>query len=193
VSSHTFIAQQVVGNNVHELAKDGSSREAASLPSIGVCVTRAMRRCGRLRRATYRRPIHHPADPISTRRGPEQVRLDPKLHAQQTPNSHSQIRTTACAGFNHGGGRRVSVSSSRRGQEDGEGKNKNPRLPLCSAIRSFSDHREAPEFPRIRFHGRRKSVWSADGEKLLEEEDPTEQLTIGPHGSVSEGEHACIS
>jgi hypothetical protein len=27
VSSHTFIAQQVVGNNVHELAKDGSSRE----------------------------------------------------------------------------------------------------------------------------------------------------------------------
>jgi hypothetical protein len=27
VSSHTFIAQQVVGNNVHELAKGGSSRE----------------------------------------------------------------------------------------------------------------------------------------------------------------------
>jgi hypothetical protein len=27
VSSHTFIAQQVVGNNVHELAKDESSRE----------------------------------------------------------------------------------------------------------------------------------------------------------------------
>jgi hypothetical protein len=25
VSSHTFIAQQVVGNNVHELAKGGSS------------------------------------------------------------------------------------------------------------------------------------------------------------------------
>jgi hypothetical protein len=27
VSSHTFIAQQVVGNNVYELAKGGSSRE----------------------------------------------------------------------------------------------------------------------------------------------------------------------
>jgi hypothetical protein len=27
VSSHTFIAQQVVGNNVHELAKGGSSCE----------------------------------------------------------------------------------------------------------------------------------------------------------------------
>jgi hypothetical protein len=27
VSSHTFIAQQVVGNNVHELAKGGSSHE----------------------------------------------------------------------------------------------------------------------------------------------------------------------
>jgi hypothetical protein len=27
VSSHTFIAQQVVGNNVHELTKGGSSRE----------------------------------------------------------------------------------------------------------------------------------------------------------------------
>ena len=27
VSSHMFIAQQVVGNNVHELAKGGSSRE----------------------------------------------------------------------------------------------------------------------------------------------------------------------
>jgi hypothetical protein len=27
VSSHTFIAQQVVVNNVHELVKDGSSRE----------------------------------------------------------------------------------------------------------------------------------------------------------------------
>jgi hypothetical protein len=27
VSSHTFIAQQVVENNVHELAKGGSSRE----------------------------------------------------------------------------------------------------------------------------------------------------------------------
>jgi hypothetical protein len=27
VSSHTFIAQQVVGNNVHELAKSGSSCE----------------------------------------------------------------------------------------------------------------------------------------------------------------------
>jgi hypothetical protein len=27
VSSHTFIAQQVVGNNLHELAKGGSSRE----------------------------------------------------------------------------------------------------------------------------------------------------------------------
>jgi hypothetical protein len=27
VSSHTFIAQQVMGNNVHELAKGGSSRE----------------------------------------------------------------------------------------------------------------------------------------------------------------------
>jgi hypothetical protein len=27
VSSLTFIAQQVVGNNVHELAKGGSSRE----------------------------------------------------------------------------------------------------------------------------------------------------------------------
>jgi hypothetical protein len=27
VSSHTFIAQQVVGNNVHELDKGGSSRE----------------------------------------------------------------------------------------------------------------------------------------------------------------------
>ena len=27
VSSHTFIAQQVVGNNVHELNKDGSSYE----------------------------------------------------------------------------------------------------------------------------------------------------------------------
>jgi hypothetical protein len=27
VSSHTFIAQQVVGNNVHELANGGSSRE----------------------------------------------------------------------------------------------------------------------------------------------------------------------
>jgi hypothetical protein len=38
------------------------------------------------------------------------------------------------------------------------------------------------------------SPQSADGEKLLgEEEDPTEQLTIGPHGSVSEGEHVCIS
>jgi hypothetical protein len=29
VSSHTFIAQQVVGNNVYELAKDGSSCELA--------------------------------------------------------------------------------------------------------------------------------------------------------------------
>jgi hypothetical protein len=27
VSSHTFIAQQVVGNNVHELTKDGSPCE----------------------------------------------------------------------------------------------------------------------------------------------------------------------
>jgi hypothetical protein len=27
VSSHMFIAQQVVGNNVHELTKGGSSRE----------------------------------------------------------------------------------------------------------------------------------------------------------------------
>jgi hypothetical protein len=27
VSSHTFIAQQVVGNNVHELTKGGSSCE----------------------------------------------------------------------------------------------------------------------------------------------------------------------
>jgi hypothetical protein len=27
VSSHTFIAQQVLGNNVHELAKGGSSCE----------------------------------------------------------------------------------------------------------------------------------------------------------------------
>jgi hypothetical protein len=27
VSSHTFIAQHVVGNNVHELTKDGSSCE----------------------------------------------------------------------------------------------------------------------------------------------------------------------
>jgi hypothetical protein len=27
VSSHTFIAQQVVGNNVHELARGGSSCE----------------------------------------------------------------------------------------------------------------------------------------------------------------------
>jgi hypothetical protein len=27
VSSHTFIAQQVVGNNVHDLAKGGSSCE----------------------------------------------------------------------------------------------------------------------------------------------------------------------
>jgi hypothetical protein len=27
VSSHTFIAQQVVGNNVHELAKGGSLGE----------------------------------------------------------------------------------------------------------------------------------------------------------------------
>jgi hypothetical protein len=27
VSSHTFIAEQVVGNNVHELAKGRSSRE----------------------------------------------------------------------------------------------------------------------------------------------------------------------
>ena len=27
VSSHTFIAQQVVGNNVHELTKGGSSYE----------------------------------------------------------------------------------------------------------------------------------------------------------------------
>jgi hypothetical protein len=27
VSSHTFIAQQVVGNNVHELTKGGSSRK----------------------------------------------------------------------------------------------------------------------------------------------------------------------
>jgi hypothetical protein len=32
VSSHMFIAQQVVGNNVHELAKCGSSREVYSLP-----------------------------------------------------------------------------------------------------------------------------------------------------------------
>jgi hypothetical protein len=32
VSSHTFIAQQVVGNNVHELAKGGSSREVSGLP-----------------------------------------------------------------------------------------------------------------------------------------------------------------
>jgi hypothetical protein len=32
VSSHTFIAQQVVGNNVHELAKSGSSCEVKGLP-----------------------------------------------------------------------------------------------------------------------------------------------------------------
>jgi hypothetical protein len=32
VSSHTFIAQQVVGNNVHELAKGGSSCEVYDLP-----------------------------------------------------------------------------------------------------------------------------------------------------------------
>jgi hypothetical protein len=60
---------------------------AASLPSIGDCVMRATRRCGRLRRATYRRAIHHPADPISTRRGPEKVHRDPKLQAQlRLPN-----------------------------------------------------------------------------------------------------------
>jgi hypothetical protein len=32
VSSHTFTDQQVVGNNVHELAKGGSSREVQGLP-----------------------------------------------------------------------------------------------------------------------------------------------------------------
>jgi hypothetical protein len=32
VSSHTFIAQQVVGNNVHELTKGGSSGEVKGLP-----------------------------------------------------------------------------------------------------------------------------------------------------------------
>jgi hypothetical protein len=32
VSSHTFIAQQVVGNNVHELTKGGSSCEVQGLP-----------------------------------------------------------------------------------------------------------------------------------------------------------------
>jgi hypothetical protein len=32
VSSHSFIAQQVVGNNVHELAKGESSREVSGLP-----------------------------------------------------------------------------------------------------------------------------------------------------------------
>jgi hypothetical protein len=32
VSSHTFIAQQVVGNNVHELTKGGSSCEVYGLP-----------------------------------------------------------------------------------------------------------------------------------------------------------------
>jgi hypothetical protein len=33
VSSHTFIAQQVVGNNVNELTKHGSSREVKDLPT----------------------------------------------------------------------------------------------------------------------------------------------------------------
>jgi hypothetical protein len=32
VSSHTFIAQQVGGNNVHELTKGGSSCEVQGLP-----------------------------------------------------------------------------------------------------------------------------------------------------------------
>jgi hypothetical protein len=59
-----------------------------SLPPIGDRMTLATQRCGRWRRANYRRAIHNPTAPISTRRGPKQVhgnhtKLQDKLRPPQ--------------------------------------------------------------------------------------------------------------
>jgi hypothetical protein len=54
-------------------------------------MTLATQRCRQWRRANYRRAIHNPTAPISTRRGPEQVRGDhTKLQDKLCPQFESR-------------------------------------------------------------------------------------------------------